>query len=69
MKIVISDCDHESMSVEERLFAESGLAYTHLACRTEDEVIDRVPRRRHHHEPVRAVHCARLCGARAPSSS
>ena len=39
MKIVISDCDHESMSVEERLFAESGLNYTHLACRTEDEVI------------------------------
>ena len=39
MKIVISDCDHDSMSVEERLFAESGLSYTHLACRTEDEVI------------------------------
>ncbi len=39
MKIIISDCDHESMSVEERLFAESGLSYTHLACRTEDEVI------------------------------
>ena len=40
MKIVISDCDHESMTVEEKLFAESGLSYTHLACRTEDEVID-----------------------------
>ena len=40
MKIVVSDCDHESMRVEERLFAESGLSYTHLACRTEDEVID-----------------------------
>ena len=39
MKIVISDCDHDSMSVEERLFAENGLSYTHLACRTEDEVI------------------------------
>ena len=39
MKIVISDCDHDSMSVEERLFAESGLSYTHLACRSEDEVI------------------------------
>ena len=40
MKIIISDCDHDLMSVEERLFAESGLSYTHLACRTEDEVID-----------------------------
>ncbi len=40
MRIAISDCDHDSMSVEERLFAESGLSYTHLACRTEDEVID-----------------------------
>jgi D-3-phosphoglycerate dehydrogenase / 2-oxoglutarate reductase len=40
MKIVISDCDHESMSVEEELFAQSGLRYTHLTCRTEDEVID-----------------------------
>ncbi len=40
MKIVISDCDHKSMSVEETLFAESGLSYTHLACRTEDEVIE-----------------------------
>ena len=40
MKVVISDCDHESMSVEERLFAESGLHYTHLACRTEADVID-----------------------------
>ena len=39
MKIVISDCDHESMAVEQRLFAESGLSYAHLACRTEDEVI------------------------------
>ncbi len=39
MKIVISDCDHESMSVEERLFADSGLSYTHLACRTEEQVI------------------------------
>ncbi len=39
MKIVISDCDHDSMSVEERLFAASGLSYTHLACRTEDDVI------------------------------
>ena len=39
MKIVISDCDHNSMSVEERLFAENGLSYTHLACRTEDKVI------------------------------
>lgn len=40
MRIVVSDCDHESMSVEERLFADSGLDYTHLACRTEDAVID-----------------------------
>ena len=40
MKIVVSDCDHESMAVEEALFAASGLSYTHLACRTEDEVIE-----------------------------
>ncbi len=39
--IVISDCDYESISVAEKPFAESGLHYTHLACQTKDEVIDR----------------------------
>jgi D-3-phosphoglycerate dehydrogenase len=39
MKIVVSDCDHESMSIEAGLFAAAGLGYSHLACRTEDAVI------------------------------
>lgn len=43
MKIVVSDCDHESMSIEAGLFAAAGLGYTHLACRTEDAVIAELP--------------------------
>jgi D-3-phosphoglycerate dehydrogenase len=39
MKIVVSDCDHASMSIEEKIFSDNGLSFTHLACRTEDDLI------------------------------
>lgn len=39
MKIVVSDCDHASMSEEEKVFAAESMDFTHLACKTEDDVI------------------------------
>lgn len=39
MKIMVTDCDHENMIQEEEIFAKAGLTYTHLACRTEDDLI------------------------------
>ncbi len=39
MRIVVSDCDHESMKTEETIFADSGMSFSHLRCRTEEEVI------------------------------
>ena len=40
MKVIVSDCDHESMQIEKDILAAAGLNYDHKAARTEDEVID-----------------------------
>ncbi|WP_373236385.1 C-terminal binding protein [Cohaesibacter celericrescens] len=39
MKIVVSDCDHESMKIEKDILAAAGLDFDHKVARTEDEVI------------------------------
>lgn len=39
MKIIVTDCDHKNMIQEEEIFAKAGLSYTHLACKTEDDLI------------------------------
>jgi D-3-phosphoglycerate dehydrogenase / 2-oxoglutarate reductase len=39
VRIVVSDCDHKSMEPEEAIFRDSGMAFTHLRCRTEEELI------------------------------
>nr|WP_321462163.1 C-terminal binding protein [uncultured Cohaesibacter sp.] len=39
MKVIVSDCDHESMQIEKDVLAKAGLDFTHMAARTEDEVI------------------------------
>ncbi|MFD0979137.1 C-terminal binding protein [Tropicimonas aquimaris] len=39
MKIVVADCDHESMEIEKNILADAGLDYTHFACRTEEDLI------------------------------
>ena len=41
MKIVVSDCDHASMEIEEKIFAEAGLGFEKRACRTEQDMVDR----------------------------
>lgn len=40
MKIIVTDCDHDNMIQEEAVFAKEGLTYTHLACKTEDDLIN-----------------------------
>nr|WP_321457141.1 C-terminal binding protein [uncultured Cohaesibacter sp.] len=40
MKVIVSDCDHESMQIEKDVLAKAGLDFTHMAARTEDEVIE-----------------------------
>ncbi len=39
VQIVVSDCDHESMKPEEAIFADSGMTFRHLRCRTEEDLI------------------------------
>lgn len=39
MIIRISDCDHKAVQEEEQAFAEAGLSFTRLRCRTEDDTI------------------------------
>ncbi|SNT22351.1 C-terminal binding protein [Tropicimonas sediminicola] len=39
MKIVVSDCDHESMSIEQKVLSDAGLGFEHYACRSEDDLI------------------------------
>ncbi|MDR3373355.1 MAG: C-terminal binding protein [Ancalomicrobiaceae bacterium] len=41
MKVVVSDCDHKSMAPEEKVFADNGMAFDHLRCVSEDDVIRR----------------------------
>lgn len=40
MKIVVSDCDHDSMAIEESVLKDSGFSMTLYQCRTEDETIE-----------------------------
>nr|WP_319387786.1 C-terminal binding protein [uncultured Cohaesibacter sp.] len=40
MKVIVSDCDHESMQIETDVLAKAGLGFTHMAARTQDEVIE-----------------------------
>lgn len=39
MKIIVTDCDHDNMLQEEAVFEAAGLTYTHLACKTEEDLI------------------------------
>ena len=39
MKIIVTDCDHDKMVQEEEVFAKAGMTFTHLACKTEDDLI------------------------------
>lgn len=40
MKIIVTDCDHDNMIQEEEVFGKAGMTYTHLACKTEDDLIE-----------------------------
>lgn len=39
MKIIVTDCDHDNMIQEEEVFGKAGLTYTHIACKTEEDLI------------------------------
>ncbi|SBW11283.1 Dehydrogenase [uncultured Alphaproteobacteria bacterium] len=41
MKIVVSDCDHDSLDVEEKVLARDGLSFELFQCRTEDDTVAR----------------------------
>ena len=40
MKIVVSDCDHESMSIEEKVLKDAGYSMTLHQCKTEEDLIN-----------------------------
>lgn len=40
MKIYITDCDHDSVDIEKKVFADAGMSVTLKNAKTEDEVID-----------------------------
>lgn len=39
-QVVITDCDHEDINIEENIFDQSQITYTLKNCRTEQDVID-----------------------------
>ena len=39
-KVIISDCDHPTVEIEEKVFKEAGFDWELRQCRTEDEVIE-----------------------------
>ena len=41
MKVIVSDCDHASMEIEEKVFSEAGLGFEKFDCRTEQDMIHR----------------------------
>jgi len=64
MKIVVSDCDHDTMRIEEDILADAGLGFIHLACRTEDDMIAACAGARGHSQPIRGRSpngCLRRC--------
>ena len=40
MKIIVTDCDHDNMIQEEEVFVKAGMTYTHIACKTEYDLIE-----------------------------
>ena len=40
MKVIITDCDHTSISIEDAVLKNAGIEYRLLQCRTEQDVID-----------------------------
>ena len=40
MKIIVTDCDHANMLQEEEVLKKAGMTFIHLACRTEQDLID-----------------------------
>ncbi|WP_303881446.1 C-terminal binding protein [Acetomicrobium mobile] len=41
MKVIITDCDHDSIKIEEDILNAAGLEFKLLQCRTEDDVIQK----------------------------
>jgi len=41
MRVVITDCDHDSIKIEEDIFNAAGLEFKLLQCRTEDDIIQK----------------------------
>lgn len=38
-KVIITDCDHESMEIESRILDTAGISFAHKACLSEDDVV------------------------------
>lgn len=41
MKVIITDCDHDSIKIEEDILNAAGLEFKLLQCRTEDDIIQK----------------------------
>ena len=42
MKVIITDCDHDSIDIEKKVFADAGMEVELKQAITEDEVIETV---------------------------
>lgn len=41
MRIMVTDCDHDNMIQEEKVFEDAGFTYEQVMCKTEDELIEK----------------------------
>ena len=47
MKVIITDCDHDSIDIEKKVFADAGMEVELKQAITEDEVIEQCRTRRY----------------------
>lgn len=40
MRVIVTDCDHDNMIQEEEVFEREGMTFEHLACKTEEDLIE-----------------------------
>lgn len=40
MRVIVTDCDHDNMLQEEEVFQKAGMTFEHLACKTEEDLIN-----------------------------
>ena len=40
MRVIVTDCDHDTMLQEKTVFENAGMTFIHLACKTEEDLMN-----------------------------